>query len=62
MDSGRVYISRDVIFDEAIFPFSTPSSNVDPSNMGDNSFIWNSNHVYNFFPNRMVAAHVDVEN
>lgn len=62
MDSGRVYISRDVIFDEAIFPFSTPSSNVDPSNMGDNSFIWNSNHVYNFFPNRMVAAHVDAEN
>jgi hypothetical protein len=27
-DFDRVYISRDVIFDEAVFPFSNPSSNI----------------------------------
>jgi hypothetical protein len=29
MDTGRVYISRDVVFDENVFPFAKPSSNVD---------------------------------
>jgi hypothetical protein len=47
-DSSRVYISRDMIFDEAIFPFSNPSSNVaDQGNIGTN---WNTNQVINLFP------------
>jgi hypothetical protein len=29
MDTDRVYISRDVVFDENVFPFAKPSSNID---------------------------------
>jgi hypothetical protein len=34
MDTDRVYISRDVIFDEAVFPFSAPSSTIAESSGG----------------------------
>ena len=42
LDSGRVYVSHDVIFDEILFPFSTyPSSNVAP-NQDSGSFNLNN--------------------
>ena len=31
--TGRIYISRDVIFDESVFPFATPGVTVDPSTL-----------------------------
>jgi transposase InsO family protein len=56
MDSGRVYISRDVVFDEALFPFSTPSYPVAESSQGSTRDIWNNNHLHNLFPANTVAA------
>jgi hypothetical protein len=44
METGRVYISRDVIFDEVVFPFSNPSSNF-AKQPGDSSFNLNTNHL-----------------
>ena len=56
MDSGRIYISRDVIFDETKFPFSNiPSSNVAP-NMDSSSINLNTNHIHIFPGNFMHAA------
>jgi hypothetical protein len=55
MNSGRVYISRDVVFDEALFPFSSPSSPVAESSQGSTSAIWNNNHLHTLFPANTVA-------
>jgi hypothetical protein len=56
MDSGRVYISRDIIFDETKFPFSNiPSSNVAPT-MDNSSINLNTNHIHIFPGNFMHAA------
>ena len=33
--TGRIYISRDVIFDESVFPFSTPGVSVDVSTLAE---------------------------
>jgi hypothetical protein len=44
METGCVYISRDVVFDEVIFPFSNPSSNF-TKQPGDSSFNLNTNHL-----------------
>jgi hypothetical protein len=56
MDSGRVYISRDIIFDETKFPFSNiPSSNVAPT-MDSSSVNLNTNHIHIFPGNFMHAA------
>ena len=33
--TGRIYISRDVVFDESVFPYSTPSVIVDVSTLAD---------------------------
>jgi hypothetical protein len=56
-DTGCVYISREVIFDEAMFPFSNLSSNVtDQSPQGGNSINWNTNHMINLFPAPSMCA------
>jgi hypothetical protein len=55
METGRVYISRDVIFDEADFPFSNPSSNF-AEQSGDSSFNLNTNHLQNLLPVNSVHA------
>jgi hypothetical protein len=55
METGRVYISHDVIFDEAVFPFSNPSSNF-PEQLGDSSFNLNTNHLHNLLPVNSVPA------
>jgi hypothetical protein len=44
MDVGHVYISRDVIFYEVVFPFSNPSSTV-AKKLGGSSFDLNTNHL-----------------
>ena len=31
--SDRIYISRDVIFDETVFPYSQPGVSVDPASL-----------------------------
>jgi histone deacetylase 1/2 len=31
--TGRIYISRDVIFDETVFPFATPGVTIDVSQL-----------------------------
>ena len=31
--SGRIYISRDVVFDETVFPYSQPGVSVDPASL-----------------------------
>jgi histone deacetylase 1/2 len=36
--TGRIYISRDVVFDEKVFPFSTPGAVVDVSKLLPVSF------------------------
>jgi hypothetical protein len=68
MESGRVYISRDVVFDEAKFPFATnPSSNVEqPQNIpttqpNRSSFSLNTNHVHLLPANPVPAALSDAE-
>ena len=33
--TGRIYISRDVVFDETVFPFSTPGVTVAVSTLAD---------------------------
>jgi hypothetical protein len=56
METRRVYISRDVIFDKAVFPFSNPSSNFNEQS-GDGNFNLNTNHLHNLVPvNSMPAA------
>jgi hypothetical protein len=57
-DYGRVYISRGVIFDEVVFPFSNPSFNVVDHNspMGSSSFYWNTNHLCDLQSNPVDAA------
>ena len=32
---GRIYISRDVVFDESVFPYATPGTKVDVSTLED---------------------------
>lgn len=62
MDSGRVYISRDVIFDESIFPFSNvaPSHQTSSVNPASGSVNLNINPMYTLLPgNSMVAAVAD---
>ena len=62
METGHVYISRDVIFDEAVFPFSNPSSNFDEQ-PGANCFNLNTNHLQNLLPiNSVHAAPSNAEN
>ena len=56
MDTGRAYISRDVIFDEAIFPFSNPSSTIADQSQGDASFNQNTNLLHNLLPVNSVAV------
>jgi hypothetical protein len=56
IDIGRVYISRDVIFDEAIFPFSTPSSTIADQSQGDNSFNCSTNLLHDLSPVNSVAT------
>jgi hypothetical protein len=59
--SGCVYVSRDVIFDETIFPFANcPSSNVAP-NQVSSSFNLNYNHMHIFPVNLIHAATQHVE-
>jgi hypothetical protein len=36
--TGRIYISRDVIFDESVFPFATPGAVIDISQLQTVSF------------------------
>ena len=33
--TGRIYISRDVVFDESVFPYATPGVTVDISSLAD---------------------------
>jgi hypothetical protein len=33
--SGRIFISRDVVFDESVFPFATPGVTVDVSALAE---------------------------
>jgi hypothetical protein len=62
IDTGRVYISRDVIFDEAIFPFSTPSSTIADQSQGDNSFNCSTNLLHDLSPvNSVAAGHPGIE-
>jgi hypothetical protein len=63
MDIGRVYISRDIVFDENVFPFAKPSSNVDHPIQGSSSFNHDTNHLHNLFPaNVSPAICPDAEN
>lgn len=56
MDSRRAYVSRDVIFDETLFPFSTyPSSNVAP-NQDNGSFNLNNYDMHMFPAANLVNA------
>jgi hypothetical protein len=55
MDNGHVYISRDVIFDEAIFAFSNPSSTITPQFQGDDNFNRNTNILHNLLHVNSVA-------
>jgi hypothetical protein len=50
METGHVYISRDVVFDENVFAFAKPSSNVDHPIQGSSIFNQDTNHLYNLFP------------
>jgi histone deacetylase 1/2 len=36
--TGRIYISRDVVFDETVFPYATPGVTVDVSKLLPESF------------------------
>jgi hypothetical protein len=63
MDSGRVYISRDVVFDESKFPFATdPLSRSDHPQTNQtsppdrSSVILNTNNMHLFPANTMAAA------
>jgi hypothetical protein len=49
METGQVYISWDVVFDEVVFPFSTPSSNF-VEQPGDSSTNVNNNHLQHLLP------------
>jgi hypothetical protein len=63
MDTCRVYISRDVVFDKNVFSFAKPSSNVDHPIQGSSSFNQDTNHLYNLFPaNVLLAVCPDAEN
>jgi hypothetical protein len=63
MDMGRVYISRDVIFDENVFPFAKLSSNIYHPIQGSSSFNQDTNHLYNLFPgNVLPVVSPDAEN
>jgi hypothetical protein len=55
IDMGRVYIFRDVIFDEAVFPFSNPSSSIVESK-GGTGFDLTTNHLQNLFSVNSVPA------
>lgn len=55
LDSSRVYISRDVVFDEIVFPFSKTSPNLDQQ-LGDNNFELNNNRMLALFPANPVHA------
>jgi hypothetical protein len=55
METDHVYISRDVIFDEAVFPFSNPSSNF-VRQPGDSSFNLNTIHLQNLLHVNSVHA------
>jgi hypothetical protein len=61
LDSGRVYVSRDVIFDENVFPFSRPvhnssafkpstSSNENIFQMANNGVNLGYDHMYTLLP------------
>jgi hypothetical protein len=50
MDTGHVYISHGVVFDENVFPFAKLSSNIDYPIQGSSGFNQDSNHLYNLFP------------
>lgn len=57
MESGRVYVSRDVIFDELIFPFSTnPSSNFVPLESNSGSTNLDIDHMHSLLPASSVPA------
>jgi hypothetical protein len=63
MDTGRVYISRDVVFVKNVFPFAKPSSNIDHPIQGSSIFNQDTNHLYTlFFANVLPAVCPDVEN
>jgi hypothetical protein len=63
MDTGCVYIYRDIVFDKNVFPFAKPSSNIDHPIQGSSSFNQDTNHLYNLFPaNVLPAVCPDVEN
>jgi hypothetical protein len=55
METGRVYILCDIIFNEVVFPFSNPSSNFDEQ-WGDSSFNLNTNHLHILLPVNSVPA------
>jgi hypothetical protein len=46
----------DVVFDEALFTFATPSSSVEKPSQGSTSAIWNNNHLYTLLPANSVTA------
>jgi hypothetical protein len=51
-----VSISRGVVFDETVFPFAKPSSNVDHPIQGSSGFNQDTNHLYNLFLANVLPA------
>jgi hypothetical protein len=60
MDSDRVYISRDVVFDESKFPFSN-SGHPQTSPPDHSSVILDTDHMHLFPANPLVTAVSDAE-